>query len=106
MKNITVAELAQRIQNGEQLNIVDVREAHEYEADNIGATLVPLSDIRNFEADAIEHLKDQEIILHCKSGVRSMEAGMLLKQMGFADVYNLTGGITEWRSQLGDKNIK
>lgn len=106
MKNITVAELAQRIQNGEQLNIVDVREAHEYEADNIGATLLPLSNIRNFEADAIEHLKDQEIILHCKSGVRSMEAGMLLEQMGFADVCNLTGGITEWRSLLGDKNIK
>lgn len=105
MTNTTVAAVAERLDKGEALNMIDVREQGEYAEDNIGAVLVPLSDIRNFEADAIEDLKDKELIVHCRSGVRSMEACMLLEQMGFSNVVNLEGGIMHWRAVLGARNI-
>ena len=106
MTNTTVTAVAARLDNGETLHIVDVREKEEYAEDNIGAVLVPLSDLRNFDADAIEDLKDQEVILQCRSGKRSMEAAMLLEQMGFTNTVNLEGGIMAWRAALGERNIK
>ncbi len=106
MTNTNPKAVAERLDKGETLHIIDVRETAEYVEDNIGAILVPLSDLRNFEADAIEDLKDQEIIVQCRSGKRSLEAGMILEQMGFANVVNLDGGIMEWRASLGDRNFK
>jgi rhodanese-related sulfurtransferase len=71
--DITVADLKKRLESGEKLNLIDVREEYEYETDNIGAQLVPLGDLphRLVEFDA---LKDQEIIVHCRSGKRSETA--------------------------------
>lgn len=106
MTHTTVAAVKERLDNGEELYIIDVREMGEYQDDNIGALLVPLSEIRNFEADAIEDYKENEIIIHCKSGKRSMEAAMILEQMGFKNLVNLDGGIMEWRAQLGAQNLK
>lgn len=96
MRNITVTELKARLANGEQLNVIDVREKGEYEEVNINAQLVPLSDLRNFDETAVEPLKDKEIIVHCRSGVRSKEACMILEQMGYTNTVNLEGGIMEW----------
>lgn len=106
MTHTNAATVVSRLDNGETLHIIDVREREEYAEDNIGAVLLPLSDLRNFEADALEDLKDQEIIVQCRSGKRSMEAGMILEQMGFTNVVNLDGGIMDWRASLGNRNYK
>jgi len=105
MENISVEQLKGRIDAGEQLNVLDVREADEYAAANIGARLLPLSDLRNMDADAIEDWKDQEVIVHCRSGKRSIEACMLLETMGFAKTVNVVGGIMEWQEKYGDQKL-
>ena len=105
MNQITVQELKARIDRGEQLNVIDVREANEFEEDNLGAQLMPLSQLKNYEADGIEDLMDEEVILHCKSGKRSMEAALILEQMGFKKVSSLQGGIEAWRAAFGNENI-
>lgn len=105
MNSITVTELKNRLNNGEQVYVIDVREPHEYEQDNLGAVLVPLSQLRNMDVDQIESIKNEEIIVHCKSGMRSQEACMILSQLGFANPVNLTGGIMEWRNTIGQDNL-
>lgn len=98
MENITAEELKQRLDNGEKLNIVDVREPNEHEEFNIGGTLLPLGDIRAMQIDELEPLKDEEVIVYCKSGNRSGQAAMLLESYGFSNVKNLTGGMMNWRN--------
>lgn len=98
MENITAEELKQRLDNGEKLNIVDVREPNEHEEFNIGGTLLPLGDIRTMQIDELEPLKDEEVIVYCKSGNRSGQAAMLLESYGFSNVKNLTGGMMNWRN--------
>ncbi len=104
MRQITVAELKSKLDAGTALHVLDVREQPEYDEININAKLLPLSQIRNFEIDAIEDWKETEVIVHCKSGVRSMQACMLLEQAGFVDTVNLEGGIIAWLQQY--PNVK
>lgn len=101
MENISAAEVKQRIDNGETLNLVDVREPHEHQDFNIGGKLVPLGDIRAMQVDELEALKDQEVIMYCRSGGRSGQAAMILETMGFQNVKNLTGGMLAWQDQFG-----
>ena len=101
MENISAAELKKRIDGGENLNIVDVREPHEHEEFNIGGILVPLGEIRAMQVDELEDLKDQEVIVYCRSGGRSGQAAMILETMGFQNVKNLTGGMLAWQEQFG-----
>ncbi|RAJ05240.1 rhodanese-related sulfurtransferase [Chitinophaga skermanii] len=101
MENITAEDLKQRIDAGEQLNIVDVREPHEHAEFNIGGTLLPLGDIRSMQIDAIEGLQDQEVIVYCRSGNRSGQAAMVLETMGFTNVKNLVGGMLHWQEKYG-----
>ncbi|QHS59895.1 rhodanese-like domain-containing protein [Chitinophaga agri] len=101
MENISAAEVKQRLDNGETLNLVDVREPHEHEDFNIGGKLVPLGDIRAMQVDELESLKDQEVIMYCRSGGRSGQAAMILETMGFSNVKNLTGGMLAWQDQFG-----
>lgn len=97
MENISAEEVKQRIDKGETLNLVDVREPHENAEFNIGGILLPLGDIRAMQTDAIEDLKDQEVIVYCRSGNRSGQAAMLLETYGFQNVKNLTGGMMKWQ---------
>ncbi|NML37946.1 rhodanese-like domain-containing protein [Chitinophaga sp. G-6-1-13] len=97
MQNITKEELKQRIDNGEQLNILDVREPHERAEFNIGGFHIPLGLVQAMQVDEIEHLKDEEVIVYCRSGNRSGQACMLLETMGFTNVKNLTGGMLNWQ---------
>jgi rhodanese-related sulfurtransferase len=97
MQDISVQELKRRMDAGEQLRIVDVREPDEYAEFNIGATLIPLGQIMGFQLGDLEDWKDEEVILHCRSGKRSLQAGLMLETMGFANVKNLTGGMLAWR---------
>jgi rhodanese-related sulfurtransferase len=96
MQEITAAEVKQRLDAGEKLNIIDVREPNEYAEVNMGGKLVPLGKILSFQADELEDLKEEEVIMQCRSGKRSMQAGMTLETMGFTNVKNLTGGIMAW----------
>lgn len=97
MKEITVTELKNRLDAGEQLNVIDVRELEEYNEYNIGAKLIPLGNIMNMQWDEIEDLKEQELIVHCRSGKRSMQACMMLEQAGFTNTVNVTGGVMAWQ---------
>ncbi len=101
MKTITAEELKARIDAGEQLNIVDVREPHEHEEFNIGGTLYPLGRILSMDVDELENLKDKEVIFYCRSGNRSGQACMFAETMGFTNVVNLTGGMLNWRQVFG-----
>jgi rhodanese-related sulfurtransferase len=101
MKTITAEELKARIDAGEELNIVDVREPHEHEEFNIGGTLYPLGRILSMDVDELESLKDKEVIFYCRSGNRSGQACMFAETMGFTNVVNLTGGMLNWRQVFG-----
>ncbi len=101
MKNISVEELKSRMDAGEKLNIIDVREPWEYEEFNIGAQLLPLGNVMGMQLDAIEDLKNDELIIHCKAGARSAQACMMLEQLGYTNVVNVTGGMNAWRQKFG-----
>lgn len=98
MENISVTELKSRLQSGEKLNLVDVREPDENEAFNIGGILLPLGRIHNMDYDCIEDKKDEELIFYCRSGNRSMQACMFLEMTGFSNCKNLAGGMVEWNT--------
>lgn len=99
MQTITVQELKQRLAAGEPIHILDVREPSEYAEFNIGAHLLPLGQIMGGMIDDIEDWKDQEVVVHCRSGMRSMQACLMLEQMGFTHTRNLEGGILAWQAQ-------
>jgi len=98
--NINVQELHDRLAAGEKLVIVDVREPWEYEEFNLGGTLVPLGDLMNRVYELEEH-KNDEIVVHCRSGNRSGMAQSLMQAHGFSNVRNLTGGVIAWMEAYG-----
>jgi adenylyltransferase/sulfurtransferase len=91
---ITSIELKQRLDRGDELFILDVREPNEYQINRIaGSTLIPLGDVprRYAELDP-----DAELVVHCKMGGRSAKAADYLRSVGFKRVLNLRGGILDW----------
>jgi rhodanese-related sulfurtransferase len=105
MEQITVEDLKKRVDAGEKLNIIDVREPGEYAEYNLGAKLIPLGKIMGMELDELEDIKNEEIIIHCKAGSRSMQACMMLEQAGFPHVVNVIGGAMAWKEKFGDAKI-
>jgi sulfur-carrier protein adenylyltransferase/sulfurtransferase len=92
--DITAVELKQRLDRGDRVRIIDVREPNEYQINRIpGSELIPLGELprRYAELDP-----DDELIMHCKMGGRSAKAADFLRSVGFKRVKNLTGGILEW----------
>lgn len=104
MKTITTEEVKKRIDAGEELNLIDVREPAENEEFNIGGILLPLGKIQSMQTENIENLKDEEVICYCRSGQRSMVASMVLEQLGFSNVKNLTGGTVAWLERYSEDN--
>jgi len=98
-----VEELKRRLDAGEDLFVLDVREPHEYQICNIGGHLIPLGDLpkRVSELDS-----SREIVAHCRSGVRSAKAVNFLQQAGFKKVHNLAGGILAWADRVDPKMPK
>jgi adenylyltransferase/sulfurtransferase len=90
-------ELKHRINAGEDIFVLDVREPHEYQICNIKGQLIPLGDLpqRVHELDS-----SREIVVHCRSGVRSTKAVDFLRQVGFKRVSNLAGGILAWAERI------
>jgi adenylyltransferase/sulfurtransferase len=102
VRAITVHELKRKMDAQESFALIDVREAHEAEIARIeGATLIPLGEITD---RVCELSKDEEIIVYCHSGVRSVRAAQLLQERGFANVCNLEGGIEAWSEEI-DPNV-
>ncbi len=99
MKTITTGALKERMDAGQQLNLLDVREPQEHEEFNIGGLLLPLGKVQTMQTDAIEDWKDQEVIVYCRSGNRSGQACLILEQMGFTGVTNLVGGMLDWQAK-------
>jgi sulfur-carrier protein adenylyltransferase/sulfurtransferase len=98
-----VEELKRRLDAGEDLFVLDVREPHEYQICNINGHLIPLGDLpkRVHELDS-----SREIVAHCRSGVRSAKAVAFLQQAGFKKVHNLAGGILAWADRVDPKMPK
>lgn len=92
MTDITAQELKDRMNKGEKLHIMDVREPYEYEEFNIGAVLVPLGDLQG-KIDDFDDWMNEEVIVHCRSGARSAAAKAFMQQNGFTNVRSLLGGI-------------
>jgi len=94
---IQAEELKRRLDAGESLFLLDVREEYEYEISNIGGHLIPLAELprRTRELDA-----SQEIIALCKMGPRGARAVELLRQAGFERVRNLDGGLRAWSERV------
>jgi adenylyltransferase/sulfurtransferase len=95
---ITPEQLKKRIDAGEDLFVLDVRNPHEYQICRIpGTVLVPLPDL---PARLAEVPRDREVIVHCKSGMRSGKAIELLKANGYTRLVNLSGGILAWAEKV------
>ncbi|HEY1256068.1 MAG TPA: molybdopterin-synthase adenylyltransferase MoeB [Terracidiphilus sp.] len=94
---ITVTELKKRIDSGENFVLLDVREPFEYQIANIGGKLIPQNDVpqRLGEID-----RDRPVVVHCKAGGRSQRIAEFLKQSGYNDVVNVSGGILAWADQV------
>src|SRR5579872_3266584 len=101
--DMQVEELKQRLDRGDDLFVLDVREPHEYQICNIGGYLIPLGDLpkRVSELDS-----SKEIVAHCRSGMRSAKAADFLRQAGFKKVHNLAGGILAWADRIDPKMPK
>ena len=101
MESITVKEVKERLDAGEHLNILDVREPDEYAEFNIGGKLYPLGKIQSMQVEELEDWKEKEIIVHCRSGKRSLTACQFLETLGFKNTKNLEGGMLAWQEQAG-----
>jgi adenylyltransferase/sulfurtransferase len=100
LKEMTVEELKARLEAGDQPLILDVREEFEWKIANLephGARLIPLSELVGRESELD---KNQEIVIHCRSGGRSARAAQHLMDHGFTNVANLKGGIRAWSEQI------
>jgi molybdopterin/thiamine biosynthesis adenylyltransferase/rhodanese-related sulfurtransferase len=97
---ITVKELKRRIDAGEDVQLIDVREPYEYQIAQIGGKLIPQNDVpqRLAEID-----RDREVVVHCKSGGRSQRIAEFLKQSGYPRVVNVAGGILAWSDEIDPK---
>jgi molybdopterin/thiamine biosynthesis adenylyltransferase/rhodanese-related sulfurtransferase/molybdopterin converting factor small subunit len=103
LPEISVEELKKKLDDKEDIFILDVREPHEYQICNLNGHLIPLGDLpkRVGELDS-----SREIVAHCKMGGRSAKAVAFLQQAGFTKVHNLTGGITAWAERIDTKMPK
>jgi len=101
--DMQVEELKRRLDRGDDIFVLDVREPHEYQISNLGGYLIPLGDLpkRVNELDS-----SREIVAHCKMGGRSAKAADFLRKAGFKKVHNLAGGINAWADRIDPKMPK
>lgn len=98
---MTVQELKRRLDAGEDVQLIDVREPYEHQIAQIGGKLIPMNEVpkRLGEID-----REREVVVHCKMGGRSQQVAEFLQRAGYAKVANLTGGIQAWSEQI-DQNV-
>lgn len=94
MKNILPAELKAKLAGGRTLQLLDVREAWEFQTARIdGSKLIPMGEIRSRYTELD---RDSEIVVICHHGARSMQVAVFLERQGFPNVHNLAGGVDSW----------
>ena len=100
MKSITVKELKEMIDKGEDFQLIDVREQSEYDAANLKGVFIPLATVpQNVEKIS----KDKKVVVHCRSGKRSANAiSFLENNYGYTNLYNLEGGIIAYKNEIDD----
>ncbi len=98
--DITVQELKEKMDRGDQFVLIDVREPYENTEFNIGGQLIPIGSFMATIPELDEH-KNEEVVVYCRSGNRSGMAKMLLEASGFTNVRNLLGGMLQWRDVHG-----
>ncbi len=94
---VTVKELKARLDAGEDVQLIDVREPYEAQIAQIGGRLIPKGDVPNRLAEID---RNREVVVHCKSGGRSQQIAEFLKQAGYERVANVAGGITAWSNEI------
>lgn len=99
MLEISVKELKTRMDAGTAPRVIDVREPHEWEAGHITEENIPMASVPVRIAELKDH-QDQELIINCRSGGRSGQICMYLRQQGFSKVYNLAGGMLAWKAEI------
>ncbi len=98
MKEVTVAELKKMRDEKQDFQLIDVREAHEYEIAQLGGELIPMGEVMD-NVDRIA--KDKMVVVHCRSGARSAAIiNALESQHGFTNLYNLKGGILAYATEI------
>ena len=100
MIDITTEELKQKLDNKEDFIFIDVREQYEFDQFNLNGRLIPLGTLPGALND-LEPFKEKEIVIYCRSGVRSANAKNFLVQMGFKNVRNLLNGVLRWIDLYG-----
>ena len=104
MKEKTVLELKAMMDSGEDFQLLDIREPHEYEICNLKAELIPMNEIPD-NLDKIS--KDKPVVIHCRSGSRSGRIIEYLEEsQGFTNLYNLKGGILAWADEIDHSMAK
>ena len=104
MKSVSVEELKKMMDQGEEFKLIDVREPHEYEFVNIGAELIPVSQVFD-NTDKIP--KDKKVVVMCRSGARSGQViAALQSQLQYDKLYNLEGGILAWADRIDPSKPK
>jgi rhodanese-related sulfurtransferase len=101
MQTISVVQLKARLDAGESIHLLDVREPFEHENFSIGGVLLPLGKIQQLQTDAVDDWKGEEVICYCRSGNRSGQACLILEGAGFSNVKNLSGGMNAWQDSFG-----
>ena len=99
---IRVEELKKRLDAGEDLLLLDVRDEIEYEISNIGGQLIPLPELAKRVNELDTH---QKIVTLCKMGPRGAKAVQLLQKAGFTEVWNVSGGIHAWADRV-DRSVR
>jgi adenylyltransferase/sulfurtransferase len=98
ISDITPRELAERLRRGDDIQLIDVREEWEWQIAKLpGAKLIPLGSLES-QVDTLD--RNREIVLYCKSGIRSLHAAEMLADNGFRNLANLSGGILRWSHEV------
>ena len=92
MTDIVATEMMMRLKNSEPINLLDVREPIEYHTWNIGGVNIPVSALEN-NLGELEWDKNDEIVVVCRAGIRSVTAKSILELNGYKNIRNLTGGL-------------
>ncbi|SMO63146.1 rhodanese-like domain-containing protein [Gracilimonas mengyeensis] len=99
MKEISVQELKEKKENGDDFLLLDVREDFEYLVSNIDGTNIPMNQLED-RLEELDEYKDKEIVVMCRSGNRSAKVTGYLQKQGFDGATNLKGGIKKWASEI------
>ncbi len=98
--DISVQELKQKLDRGDDFLFLDVREQYEFDEFNLGAQLIPLGELMN-RVWELDDAREKEVIVHCRSGKRSAMGQQILQMNGFSNVRNVEGGVLAWMDSYG-----